>query len=142
MIADRILNCLTKVKQTGTGRWIACCPAHDDKNPSLALREVGDRLLIHCFAGCPAYEIISALGLELSDLFPEKIDVSGGKPLSKPFPAADILHCLNGEVIFLIVCAEALAKGKKLEKLDKERLYLSATRFRAAMVAGGLNRAA
>ena len=75
-------------------------------------------------------------------LFPEKIDVSGGKPLSKPFPAADILHCLNGEVIFLIVCAEALAKGKKLEKLDKERLYLSATRFRAAMVAGGLNRAA
>jgi len=115
MIVDKILPLIDKVKKKGDNSWVACCPV---------------------------YEVVQAVGLELSDLFPEKTDVNGGKPLSKPFPAADILHCLNGEVIFLIVCAEALAKGKKLEELDKDKLYLSATRFRAAMTAGGLNHAA
>lgn len=140
MIADTILQLLDKVKRKGVNSWSACCPAHDDRSPSLAIREVDDRILIHCFAGCSVYEVVKGIGLELSDLFPEKINISGNKPLSKPFPAADILHCLNREVIFLIVCAEALAKGKKLEESDKEKLYLSATRFRAAMAAGGLNR--
>jgi len=142
MIVDKILPLLDKVRMKGDNTWIACCPAHDDKSPSLAIREVDDRLLIHCFAGCTVHEVVQAVGLELSDLFPEKTYVNGCKPLSKPFPAADILHCLNREVTFLIVCAEELAKGEKLQELDKDRLYLSATRFRAAMTAGGLNHAA
>jgi len=140
MIADKILPLLEKVKKKSDNSWIACCPAHEDRSPSLAIREVDDRVLIHCFAGCDVGEVVSAIGLNILDLFPPR--TSSSKPLSKPFPATDILHCLNREVIFLIVCAEALAKGKELEELDKDRLYLSATRFRAAMVAGGLNHVA
>ncbi len=139
MISDRILPLLDKVKRKSDNSWIACCPAHEDRLPSLAIREVDDRVLIHCFAGCTAYEVVQSVGLELSDLFPPPTRSS--KPLSKPFPATDILQCLNREIIFIVVCAEALAKGKKLEEPDKERLYLSATRFRAAMAAGGLNSA-
>lgn len=137
MIADKILPLLEKVKKKSDHSWIACCPAHEDRSPSLAIREVDDRVLIHCFAGCNVDEIVSAIGLQISELFPPQ--TSSSKPLSKPFPAADILHCLCREVIFLIVCAEALAKGKILEEPDKDRLYLSVTRFRAAMAAGGLN---
>jgi len=136
MISDRLIHSLDGVRETGRDRWIACCPAHEDRSPSLAIREVDDRVLIHCFAGCNIDEVVSAIGLQISDLFPPR--TSSSKPLSKPFPATDILHCLNREVIFLIVCAEALAKGKKLERSDKERLDLSAKRFRAAMVAGGM----
>jgi len=136
MIADKILPLLEKVKKKSDNSWIACCPTHEDRSPSLAIREVDDRVLIHCFAGCDVGEVVSAIGLQISDLFPPSS--SSSKPLSKPFPAADILHCLNREVIFLIVCAEALAKGKILGESDKERLYLSATRFRAAMAAGGM----
>jgi len=137
VIAGKLLPRLESVRSTGKGRWLVCCPAHDDKTPSLAIRETDDRLLIHCFAGCSPHEVVNAVGLELSDLFPEKIDTICGKSLSKPFPAADILHCLNSEVTFLIICAAALAKGQKLEERDRGRLYLSASRFRSAMEVGG-----
>jgi putative DNA primase/helicase len=45
-----------------TGRAGLCrCPAHDDRTPSLSVR-VGERsLLLHCFAGCAAADILKAL---------------------------------------------------------------------------------
>ena len=136
MLADKIITLLEGVKTTGQDRWIARCPAHDDRSPSLAIKEVDDRLLLHCFAGCETYEIVSALGMELSDLFPEKRE--SYKPLSRPFPAADILRCLTSEITYLAVCASDLAKGEKLNQEDQERLLQSASRFRAALTAGGL----
>ena len=51
------------------GRYQAKCPAHDDRLPSLAITEAGDKVLIHCFAGCSPVEILDAVGLELGDLF-------------------------------------------------------------------------
>jgi replicative DNA helicase len=45
------------------------CPAHDDSTPSLNIREDGDKLLITCFAGCQTENIVSSLGLQMSDLF-------------------------------------------------------------------------
>jgi putative DNA primase/helicase len=43
-------------------QWLARCPAHSDKRPSLALRD-GDegRLLVHCFAGCEARFVLEEL---------------------------------------------------------------------------------
>ena len=53
------------------GRWLALCPAHEDKDPSLAVTEHQDgRLLIKCWAGCGAIDVVNALGLELKDLYP------------------------------------------------------------------------
>jgi putative DNA primase/helicase len=50
-----------KGHKCGNG-WTACCPAHDDHDPSLSIRE-GDagRALLHCFAGCRQEDIIAAL---------------------------------------------------------------------------------
>lgn len=68
---DNVLSCLDKVKSAGTNKWKACCPAHDDKNPSLAITETSDgTVLLKCWAGCTAQDIVSAIGLELRDLFP------------------------------------------------------------------------
>jgi len=39
MIADRILPLLDKVKKKSDNSWMACCPAHDDKTPSLVITE-------------------------------------------------------------------------------------------------------
>lgn len=49
------------------GRWTASggmcrCPAHDDRRPSLSVRAGRTRLLLHCFAGCTAAEVLRALG--------------------------------------------------------------------------------
>lgn len=53
------------VEQLG-GRWgpnggLCRCPAHDDRTPSLSIRPGRTRLLLHCFAGCDASAILSAL---------------------------------------------------------------------------------
>lgn len=44
------------------GAWWSCrCPAHDDRNPSLGVRD-GDRsVIVRCFAGCDPRDVISAL---------------------------------------------------------------------------------
>ncbi|WP_337157957.1 virulence-associated protein E [Pseudomonas putida] len=68
---DKVLNRLDKVKSAGANKWKACCPAHNDKNPSLAISETSDgTVLLKCWAGCTAQDIVSAIGLELRDLFP------------------------------------------------------------------------
>ena len=138
MIAEQLVSRLDGVKQTGQDRWIARCPAHNDKSPSLAIREVDDRVLIHCFAGCDVYEVVSAVGLKLSDLFPPKVPIEGHKPISRPFPAADILYALRKETVILSLVANNLIKGVKLDPVDIDRLHLAATRFNAALAAGGL----
>lgn len=74
MNEDKILPMLDKVKQVGTGRYKACCPAHADSDPSLSLYFHDDgRILMHCFGGCSAQDVVNAIGLSLSDLFPERI---------------------------------------------------------------------
>lgn len=69
---DLILNRLDKVQSRKNHTWMACCPAHDDKNPSLAIKELPDgRILLKCFAGCEVMSIMGALRLSVSDLFPD-----------------------------------------------------------------------
>lgn len=68
---DKVLSCLDKIKPAGSNKWKACCPAHDDKHPSLAITETSDgTILLKCWTGCTAQQIVSAMGLELCDLFP------------------------------------------------------------------------
>lgn len=51
--------------------WTAQCPAHDDRSPSLSIRELADgSVLLHCFAGCPTDDVVEALGIGMFELFP------------------------------------------------------------------------
>lgn len=76
---DVVLGRLERCKPAGSGQWKACCPAHDDRNPSLSIKE-GDSgaVLLKCFAGCETADVVAAMGLELSALFPPKDSASGG----------------------------------------------------------------
>ena len=72
MTAQDILSRLQGVKG-GHGQWTARCPAHDDRQNSLSVAEGNDgRVLLHCHAGCDVDKIATALGLNKSDLFPDK----------------------------------------------------------------------
>ena len=42
-------------------RWMAPCPAHKDKNPSLSIRDADGLILVHCFSGCRQADVIQAL---------------------------------------------------------------------------------
>lgn len=69
---EEVLGRLQGVYQTRPGKWVARCPAHDDKTPSLSIREAEDgRVLLYCWAGCPTERVLAALGLSWRDLFPE-----------------------------------------------------------------------
>ena len=72
MNAKDVLDRLKKV--TGSkGKWMACCPAHQDKSPSLAVTETDDRVLVHCFSGCDTQDVTAAIGLNVADLFYNKL---------------------------------------------------------------------
>ena len=71
MTAVEITECL-HARRSGAG-WIARCPAHEDRSPSLSIGEGRDgRILLHCFGGCTSEAVCESLGLSLTDLFSER----------------------------------------------------------------------
>ncbi len=56
--------------RNGVG-YKACCPGHDDDNPSLVVSEGDDgKVLFNCKAGCDFPKIVSAMGMTEKDMFP------------------------------------------------------------------------
>jgi hypothetical protein len=71
-VLERVLALLAGVRAVRSG-YIACCPAHDDRSPSLAVSEGLDgRILLHCRAGCATDDVLAACGLDWTDLFPRQ----------------------------------------------------------------------
>jgi len=60
--AERIASTLT-ARRTRDNAWIARCPAHEDRSPSLSITYIDGRVLVHCFAGCELSDILKALGM-------------------------------------------------------------------------------
>lgn len=58
---DGVLGALEGVQRSGGG-WVARCPAHQDREPSLSIGQGADgRVLLHCFAGCDFGAVVAAL---------------------------------------------------------------------------------
>ena len=47
-------------RKVGQG-WMARCPAHDDRKPSLSIRDADGKVLVRCHAGCEQRDVIAAL---------------------------------------------------------------------------------
>lgn len=54
--------------RAAAGGWMALCPAHADKNPSLSINEKDGKILLYCHAGCDVKDILAAIGMTFSDL--------------------------------------------------------------------------
>lgn len=67
--AEAVALSLEHHSKSGAG-WSACCPAHEDHNPSLSVSDGDDgKILLHCFAGCSYEAVATALkarGVELN----------------------------------------------------------------------------
>ena len=137
MSIDTILSRLHKVRATTRDSWIACCPAHEDHNPSMSIRLIpGDgRILMHCFAGCSIDEILDALGCEMSEIMPpiEPRHISHFlKPLRQKFYPADILRMMHNEAVIVGLAAIDIKNGKPLSEQDHERLIKAISRIAGA----------
>jgi len=92
-------------------------------------RQVTTESCCHCFAGCAAIEVLSAVGLSLADLFEKPV----GHFLPKArvtFPALPILKALSLEATVVFICGAALLAG---EPFDRDRLEVAIGRIDAGL---------
>lgn len=122
---ETVLARLPKYQSGGNGQHVAACPAHDDRSPSLSIREADDgKVLLQCFAGCTVEEICSAIGVDVSDLFP-KTERHHVPPRRVRMALVDAFHCLQYEATVVAIAADMLANGKELSADEHARLRMA-----------------
>jgi hypothetical protein len=128
---DNIIAHLDKVKKSGKG-YQARCPAHDDNGPSLSLREGDDgRVILHCFAGCSAQSVVTALGLSMADLFPPTNQPR--RPPPAPGVSRRELHAaadFERSILFILKCDAK--HGKPISQVDMRRGQVAQQRLALA----------
>jgi hypothetical protein len=134
MSAAALLNRLPSAKKIRDGIYSAQCPAHEDDSPSLRISEHSKTgaVLVKCFAGCTFEEIISAVGIEAHELFPQRIDGDFIKGERRPWIAADVLRAIVDELGVIAIIAGDLEHGRPVAKTDFDRLRLARQRIEAA----------
>src|SRR5580700_6683773 len=127
--AAKLLDRLDGVRQTAPGRWIARCPAHEDRSPSLSVREIDDRVLVHDFGGCEVGDVLAAVGLGLADLFEKPL---GNFPANRGrIPAYDLLEIASHEMSVAGILLSAVVQGRTLGEPEWQRLAQCARRIHA-----------
>ena len=127
-----ILERLEGVRPNGKDRYVARCPSHADKSPSLSVKvEPDGRVLLHCFAGCDTESVLSAVGLTFRDIMPERI---GDFPRQRPaLTARDAMECLKREGGIIAIVAADISEGKPVSKTDADRVCEAVGRITAAL---------
>lgn len=122
MKTEKFLPMLRNVKTMSDG-YSALCPSHNDHENSLHVAEsetVG--ILLHCFAGCSPEAIVSALGLEMRELFPgdgkSRSDKKEQAGRNRTIPAETVRAKLEGEGFRVVA---EFTYGPDLRKVRLER---------------------
>jgi hypothetical protein len=129
--APRIIDRLDGVRQTAPSRWIARCPAHEDRSPSLSVRELDDgRVLIHDFGGCETRDVLFAIGLGFIDLFDKQL-AHHFPPVRGGLSARELLRVISHETtVAALLVTEA--QSRPLTGEERERLANAASRLAKA----------
>ncbi len=96
---ERVLARLDGVRREPDGGFVARCPAHDDRRPSLMIARGDDgRCLIHCRAGCHITAVLDSLAMQQSELFAggaadgpcgESVSLAAAEPPPPAFESAN-----------------------------------------------------
>jgi len=133
MLADVLLSKLDLVRQNGSGKWVARCPAHNDGTPSLSVKDDGDRVMLNCFAGCDTRDVLAAVGLDFCDLYPGRLLGHSLKPAKQRLISpGQALEIVAKDALFVCVVASQIARGEGLSSGEKERLFLAGGRIHEA----------
>lgn len=137
MDVTALLASLSGVKGRN-GSWIAKCPAHEDRSPSLTVKELPDgRILMHCFAGCGTDAVLGVLGLEMGDLFPEPLTTHEKQSFGpvRAFTAADALRCLGRDSAVIALMSADIAERGSVTSEEAGRAAIAAGRIADALEA-------
>ena len=64
----QLLTYFKNVKRLKGESYQVRCPCHYDKKSSLTITADGDKILMHCHAGCKTQDILYSVGLKMSDI--------------------------------------------------------------------------
>jgi len=131
MSIETVISRLDGVRETAPGKYLARCPAHDDRSPSLAISEGDDgRVLIHDFAGCQTEDVLSAIGLTFSDVMPERIGQDHAyKPVRNRISAKDALSTLDHESLVVAIIGADFLEHKEIDDETWDRLGAAVQRI-------------
>ena len=136
MTIENFLSRLEKVRKRNGKQWMACCPACGDKHPSLSIKDSNGTILIHCFAQqCTPSDICSAIGMEVTELFPPSDNHDASKPAAKRqfYDAANVLESLAFEALVLHVISNDMVKNGSITDDERDRLAQASIRINAAL---------
>jgi hypothetical protein len=145
--AEALLVRLDRVRRVGHSKWVARCPAHDDRGPSLSIAETADgRTLLHDFGGCSPAEVLDAIGLDFAALFPERDpDDAGRRPgwrwapvrdarqRNEAIPPGTALIAIHADATEAAVIIADVAEGRIDAAVARPRLWALAGRIAAAL---------
>lgn len=126
--AATLIDRLDRVRVAGPDRWLACCPAHEDRSPSLSIRQADARVLVHCFGGCETGDVLAAIGLSLADLFEKPIGHHVASSRSK-IPARDLLELISAETSVIAIIAIDMLGKRSIDEANWHRLTQAAARI-------------
>jgi hypothetical protein len=118
-----LLASLEGVRKTSDNKWQARCPSHKDKSPSLGIKLDGDKILVKCWAGCGAVEVLSSIGLEWSDLFPDKPDT--GKYIAPRFSKSEFFDVAIKEANIMMLALMDVMGQREISRENWERVLVS-----------------
>lgn len=131
---EALLARLEGVQNSGNG-WRARCPACGGRDRKLSVATSDDRVLIHCFAGCAAAEIIAAAGLRWADLMAPRTWPDSPEERARALKAlrevswSAALSVLSLESKVALVAARDLHAGVPLTSDDEARLAVAVKRI-------------
>ena len=127
-----LLHRLEGVRAAGDGRWYARCPAHDDKSPSLSVRDTGEKVLINCFTGCEPDDVLAAVGLTWRDLHADRWDAErfAQRPNKVLRRRMADLDPLDVERAVLRIAATDIRAGRVLSIEDQARVEVARERVK------------
>ena len=133
---DNLLNSLEKVKRTGHNKWIARCPCHNDKTPSLSITDTDNTILLYCF-GCGANgaQVCETLGIDINELFPNSdIDYRFYPQRKSSIPADQALYALQQECTVIYMIAKDMLTSRNVDQPTCDRLLQACERVHAVTV--------
>ena len=134
------LSRVERVHQSAPGRWRAVCPCHESKanSQTMSVRETSDgTVLIKCFAGCGALDIIKKVGMRPGDVFPKEYRA----PTSQRGPAKpnhwharqDAMKTVMRETQLVALVASDIAEGRRVSAQDCERCAEAVVKITSAL---------
>lgn len=128
------LSRLRKVEKKAFNSWMALCPAHEEKTPSLhVVLSENDRILLKCFGNeCSPEEILEATGLSWDAIMPARRagEFQRGK---RPFDALAVLQALGEDSTYILLYGASVCAGETPSPRDRQLLCEAVGRMQRAV---------